>query len=277
MPGEVFLKSTKSRAFREPSLSNYMWSSDFRKNLEEKMATMDHWLYDFRIIKNITEEDSGATINQDRYNKEQAFSDNLDKLQSVRKRKGEQGLVMQLIEYTLEADFSTKPESGFSIEALAQAISVIDKTLHALINNVKSIHQEHDELETFVKPALTQGEELIKLLAGKLGAKPKYLNAHFDAHSVWSTIDLLSTEIINISNRLHEHTRELNKQVESTATQATITYAERNFQRLGEQIDKLNTAMGLLNQTIEDIVDEQDEGTEASSKRPPKKSKPYCR
>ena len=182
-----------------------------------------------RITKNITEEDSGATINQDRYSKEQAFSDNLDKLQSVRKRKREQGLVMQLIEYTLGADFSMKPESGFSIKALAQAISVIDKTLHALTNSVKSIHQGHDELETFANPALAQGEQLIKLLAGKVGSKPKYLNAYFDAPSVWSTIGLLSAKITNLSNRLHEHTQELNKQVESTATQAAITYAEPNF------------------------------------------------
>ena len=250
-----------------------MWSEDFKASLKDKIATMDHWLHVFRIIKNITEEDSGATINQDRYSKEQTVSDNLDKLQSVRKRKREHGLVMQLIEYTLGTDFSVKPETGFSLETLAEAIATIDKTLHALINNVKSIHQDHDELETFVKPALTQGEELIKLLAGKVDAKPKYLNAHFDAPSVWSTIVLLSVEIINISNRFHEHMREFNTNVETTASQAAITYAEPNFQQLGERIDKLNTAMGLLNQIIEDLVDEQDDHTEVSSKRPTKRTK----
>ena len=150
---------------------------------------------------------------------------------------------MQLISYSLGADFNVKPETGHTIENLADAVTNIDKTLQALINNFKTIHQDHLGLEGFVKPALTQGEELIKLLASKVGAKPKYLNAHFDDPSLLATISLLSAEVVNISNKLFSHVSNTDKKISSAATQSAVSYAEPHIQNLGDRMDKISQSV----------------------------------
>ena len=165
---------------------------------------------------------------------------------------------MELINYTLGNDFNVKPDNGFTIESLAQAIATIDKTLQTLVNNYKTIHQEHSDLENFIKPALTQGEELMKLLANKVGAKPKYLNAHFDAPSMWATIGLISAKLVNMSNKLFNHISENDKNIGSMADRAAVSYAEPLLQSLGERVDKLSKSIRLLNDAVESIIDEQE-------------------
>ena len=177
---------------------------------------------------------------------------------------------MQSINYSLGTDFDVKPEQGFTLESLASAISTIDNTLQALINNFKSIHQEHTDLEGFVKPALTQGEELIKLMAGRVGAKPKYLNAHFDSPSIWSTIGLLSAEVVSISNKIFSYVTESDQKISATATQASVTYAEPHIQKLGERMDKISQSVRLMNDSIERVMDEQEAQSE-ETKEPRKK------
>ena len=271
LPNQVFIRSTKNRAFKDPSVSSDKWSDDFLKTVVDKLETMDHWLYFFRIIRNITDQEPSAEINSDRYQNEQSFSDTIDQLQSVRKRKREQGLVMELISYSLGTDFNIKPDTGYSIESLAKALATIDKTLHALINNYKSIHQEHSDLENFVKPALTQGEELIKLLANKVGAKPKYLNAHFDAPSLWSTIGLMSAELVNMSNKLFNHMSTNDEYVSKMANRAAVSYAEPLLQSLGERIEKLSKSIRILNDTVESIIEDQEPDSAGESHRHSKK------
>ena len=86
---------------------------------------------------------------------------------------------------------------------------------------------------------------MIKLLANKVGAKPKYLNAHFDAPSMWATIGLISAELVNMSNKLFNHISENDKNIGSMADRAAVSYAEPLLQSLGERVDKLSKSIRL--------------------------------
>ena len=72
-PGEVFIRSAKNRAFKEPVISSLKWTTDFTQDAEQRLGTMDHWLYFFRIVKNMMDEDATADIDKSRYQKEHHF------------------------------------------------------------------------------------------------------------------------------------------------------------------------------------------------------------
>ena len=91
-----------------------------------------------------------------------------------------------------------------------------------------------------------------------MGAKPKYLNAHFDAPSMWATIGLISAKLVNMSNKLFNHISENDKNIGSMADRATVSYAEPLLQSLGERVDKLSKSIRLLNDAVESIIDEQE-------------------
>ena len=257
-PGTVFIKASKHRAFLSPTSNIQCWKEELYVAWLDSMATMEEWIHRFRIIEILEDQNTNVKIDLQMISEESKSVLDLTNLQSVRKRKRPSGVKLEHIEYTLGCNFGEPPEDGFSIEALASAIGIMDGTIHNLINNVSLIHRDHVDLENFVKPSLHQGEEEFKSISTRIGNKPSYLTSIFDSPSLWTTLGLLSSEVVNISNQFNFEMSKFQKKTKELISDGIQSSNDPQFESIHSRLNNLKSTILSLVETVQELVEESE-------------------
>ena len=88
MPGEAYIQSDKNRAFKEPSTNALIWDDGLYEKWSRDCVPAEEWLKRFQLLKNrVSQEPKLQSINHNDVIDEQAFTQKIKNVQSVRKRK----------------------------------------------------------------------------------------------------------------------------------------------------------------------------------------------
>ena len=255
-PGSVYIQASKNRAFLQPNVSSCNWTEALLEEWSTAYATMDEWLDRFRAIEALEDLEPTSKIDIAAVENEIKQVSTLNNLQSVRKSKRPEEVKLQLMDYTLGANFDELPEDGFNLESIANAISMMDRTIHYLINNVTILHNDHIQIEDWVKPSLHQGEEAIKLLGAKLRSKPSYLCSAFDSPSILTSLGLMSSELVNISNQFSFELKQTQSNVRNAVLNEMIGLCNPEFESLNERLNNMRDTLLSLLGTVGKLVEE---------------------
>ena len=170
----------------------------------------------------------------------------LTNFQSVRKRKRSVDVKLEHMDYTLGCDF------------IASAIAIMDSTIHNLINNISLLHQDQVELENFLKPSLHQGEEAFKNISTRIGNKPSYLTSNFDSPSLWTTLGLLSSEVVNITNQFYFEMSKIQKKAKQMVSEEVQASNDLQFESIHSRLNNLRTTILSLVETVKELVEESE-------------------
>ena len=109
--------------------------------------------------------------------------------------------MLEPINFSLGQDFSVKPETGFTIESVAQAISILESSLRSVVKQLGSLNSSTQDFRDFVEPSLIWGEQSILDLNTSIGSRPSFLPPQFDSPTLWTTLGHMSSELLNVSNQ----------------------------------------------------------------------------
>lgn len=133
---------------------------------------------------------------------------------------------------------------------------MMDRTIHYLINNVTILHNDHIQIEDWFKPSLHQGEEAIKLLGAKLRSKPSYLCSAFDSPSILTSLGLMSSELVNISNQFSFELKQTQSNVRNAVLNEMIGLCNPEFESLNERLNNMRDTLLSLLGTVGKLVEE---------------------
>ena len=203
LPGEVFNLADRSRAFKEPSSNSLLWESDLYDQWTNESVPASEWMKRFNLVKNHMDLDPYKSINWSTIVDEELFTQKVKNFQSVRKRKQSAPSELEEINYSLGPDFDVKPESGYSLDSISNAILTLDRVLKNVTKNVQTLHLDSRNFQSYVNPSLFQSEQAFNTLSSKVGSKPPLFHPQFNAPTLWSSLGLLSSEMINITNQFN--------------------------------------------------------------------------
>ena len=203
MPGEVFIMSDKTKAFKEPSSNSLLWDSHLNAMWSQESLTANEWMQRFNLVQTKMEIDPDSAIAHSGLNNEALFTQKIKNLQSVRKRKKTEPVVISPMDFSLGLDFGVKPENGFSLDSITQAIAILEGSLRSAISNVNLLYASSQDFRDYVEPSLIKSEQAFSDLLTRLGNKPHLLASEFDSPTLWSSLGLISSELHNVSNQVN--------------------------------------------------------------------------
>ena len=204
MSGEAYTQSERSRAVEEPSAKSLIWDDTLYDRWSNESVTAEEWIQRFQLARNKTLDDLNfKRINSNDINQEHLFTQKIKNMQSVRKRKQLKHEEMSPVEYQPNHDFDVKPEAGYSQDDFARALNTIDTFMHKLVLNVNSLQRNQTNFFAEVHPLLVRNEQCTEDFEASLGTKPPFLFNQFDSPSLWSSLGLIGSEVVDISNRLN--------------------------------------------------------------------------
>ena len=256
-PGDAFIEFSKTRAYKEPVVNSLLWEESVYNDWISTSTTMEDWIQRFKLVRSNLEQEPDAQVTMVHIKEEEAFTQKVKNLQSVRKRNRPEVPDIKPIEYTLGCDFGIKPEDGYSLETIAEAVSVLDATMHAMIKNFETLFVYQNNFEKLAKPSLTQSEEALKELGITVGTKPTTMLDNLHGPTIWSTLGLMNAEFHNLSNQVHfEWTKGLKKVQENTVTEMNEK-TEPQFQALHDRLDRIAKSLSSVTSAVQDAIDTQ--------------------
>lgn len=97
-------------------------------------------------------------------------------------------------------------------------------TILRLISNVNLLDQIQRDFSSSLQPTLMNNEQSIQNLESTLGTKPPFFFKQFDAPSLWTSVGLIGSEVVDISNRMNHHGSNFSKE--------TIVQLSRDVEKL---------------------------------------------
>lgn len=243
LPGEVFIMSDRTKAFKEPSSNSLLWDNGLYQTWIKDPIPVLEWIERFKLIKNQMDVDPNSAINHNSLIDEAISTQKVKNFQSVRKRKKPQDSTFEPIQFSLGQDFTVKPESGFTIESVAQAITVLETSLRNVINQIQSMNSFSQDFRDFVEPSLIQGEQSILDLNTTIGSRPSFIPPQFDSPTLWTTLGLMSSELLSVSNQATFNFTKWETDTKLLASEA----AKRTFSKEQQDIHK---TINLMNESI---------------------------
>ena len=229
LPGEVFILADRSRAFKEPSSNSLLWESDLYDQCTNESVPASEWIKRSNLVKNHVDLDPHKAINSSTIVDEELFTQKVKNFQSVRKRKQPAPSELKEINYSLGPDFDIKPESGYYIESISNAIVTLDRVLKNLIQNVQTPHSDSRDFQNYANPSLFQSDQAFNTLSSKVGTKPSLFHPQFDAPTLWSSLGLLSSEMINITNQFNFNRNKWFSEAQASAIQSAKSQYQIQF------------------------------------------------
>lgn len=113
-------------------------------------------------------------------------------------------------------------------------------------------------LENFVRPSLNQDEEAFNILATKIGSKPSYLTSTFDSPSLWTTLGLLSSEVVSISNQFNFEMTKIQKKTKQMVSEGIEASNDPQFESIHSRLNNIKTTILSLVGTVQELVCESE-------------------
>lgn len=74
-PGEVFIKFSKTIAYKDPSVNSLLWSDEVLDSWKDDSETMEVWMQSFRLVKGNLNQNPGLEINSVSIKQEQLLTE----------------------------------------------------------------------------------------------------------------------------------------------------------------------------------------------------------